>query len=781
MVRRDSKRMITLFMEVCACVACLSVAARAQQPVPLPIEDALQARSFGGFGRSSMDFSPDGKWFAYVIHDNRRSKSADREASFRTGIPSSGEEIYVTTMKKGNVRNLTGESSDSWLPVWSPDGRYLAFLSDRDGSKHAKLWIWDTVQDSLKRVSDSAVSTDKIEWMGDSRHVLLTAISEVPSVEDHAKKGSVIGNQEAEVGKTLSSTVVVYRSSAIVKVGDGAAQSDPWNLELSVHDLVLADVISGKTLTLVHDKRIATYSLSPDGSQVAYTIPERFEKAGSQQILYDLVTLDISRNQERVLASNIRLDYDGSEFSWSPDGKMVSYHTGGGGNKINDCYVVSIAGGEPRNVTNLSPPTQRPKRISSVPLWDDKGGIYFIEDGGLWRTSVDMDKAVRVAEIPGRKILDIISQSENQLWTSDHGKSAVVVTHDELGKQDGFYGIELLSGDSKRLLEKGQCYTCAFAFPHYRVGPDGQEIAYFAEDAQHGEDIWTGDYRFEDQKRLTHLNPQFDEIAMGSARLVDWLSDDGRQLHGALLLPSNYHEGQRYPLLVWVYASGLLSDHFDQFGVFAGWAFNMQLFATRGYAVLLPDSPQEPGTPMADLAKTVLPGVNKVIEMGIADPNKLGVMGQSNGGYSTMALIVQTKRFKAAMEADGMADLIGMYGEMDQAGTAYGTPNLEHGQDRLGGTPWEFRERYIENSPIFYLDRVETPLLILHGAEDTEVAPFLGDQVFVGLRRLGKEVEYAKYKGEGHSFIQWSYANQVDLCDRMIGWFDKYLKAESPK
>jgi dipeptidyl aminopeptidase/acylaminoacyl peptidase len=166
----------------------------------------------------------------------------------------------------------------------------------------------------------------------------------------------------------------------------------------------------------------------------------------------------------------------------------------------------------------------------------------------------------------------------------------------------------------------------------------------------------------------------------------------------------------------------------------------MQLFATRGYAVLLPDSPQEPGTPMADLAKTVLPGVNKVIEMGIADPNKLGVMGQSNGGYSTMALIVQTKRFKAAMEADGMADLIGMYGEMDQAGSAYGTPNLEHGQNRLGGTPWEVRERYIENSPIFYLDRVETPLLILHGAEDTEVAPFLGTKFLWACGVWGKRL-----------------------------------------
>ena len=94
----------------------------------------------------------------------------------------------------------------------------------------------------------------------------------------------------------------------------------------------------------------------------------------------------------------------------------------------------------------------------------------------------------------------------------------------------------------------------------------------------------------------------------------------------------------------------------------------------------------------------------------------------------------------------------------------------------MGGTPWQFRNRYIENSPIFYLDRVETPLMIVHGSEDKTVAPFLGDEVFVGLRRLGKEIQYARYEGEEHGPDNWSYANQIDLCNRMIAWFDQYLK-----
>lgn len=109
-----------------------------------------------------------------------------------------------------------------------------------------------------------------------------------------------------------------------------------------------------------------------------------------------------------------------------------------------------------------------------------------------------------------------------------------------------------------------------------------------------------------------------------------------------------------------------------------------------------------------------------------------------------------------------------------------GISGAETGQVLMGGTPWEFRDRYIENSPIFYLDRIETPLLIVHGSADITVAPFLGDELFVGLRRLGKEAEYAKYEGETHSPSDWSYANQVDLCGRIIAWFDKYLKSAQP-
>ena len=176
---------------------------------------------------------------------------------------------------------------------------------------------------------------------------------------------------------------------------------------------------------------------------------------------------------------------------------------------------------------------------------------------------------------------------------------------------------------------------------------------------------------------------------------------------------------------------------------------------------------------MLDLLKTILPGVNKAIEIGVADPHRLAVMGHSNGGYGVLSLIVQTQRFSAAVEIDGMSDLVGLYGEMDRTGGVFGISNLEHGQNAMGGTPWDFRDRYIENSPIFYFDRITTPLLVVHGSGDDAVAPFLGDEAFVTLRRLGKTVQYAKYGGENHSPLYWSYANRLDFCKRVLYWLDR--------
>jgi dipeptidyl aminopeptidase/acylaminoacyl peptidase len=664
--------------------------------------------------------------------------------------------------------------------VWSPNGRYLAFLADRDGDSQLRPWIWDTTQDRLKKVSDLGVRQfGQFGWTADSESVIVPVVPKSLSLDEYvAKVASSSGNQTiTTTERTPGSTVVLYQSGSPASPSHDGAKSNAMNLDLWLRDLASIDVVTGTARIIVQRRRIGTFLLSPDGSKLAYTVPKSLERPGSQQILFDLVILTLSTKKEQLVASDIRFNYDGGQFSWSPDGQHLVFRAFGPNEDTNDCFLVSMDGTSPKNLTNFSP---RAKRVEPVPpLWGpDRGRIYFIRDGSLWCTSFGAKNAVELARVSGREISQLIPRTAGFLWTADGATSTIVVTHDDSGKQDGFYKINLADGSNARLLERQQCFTCMNLSEGGFTGSarDEKQIIYFVEDAQHESNLWISDALFRNPRQLTRLNPQFDKYKMGEARLISWLSDDGEALHGALLLPVGFQEGKHFPLLVWVYGGGSLSNHFNQFGLEGSGTFNMQLFATRGYAVLFPDAPLRLGTPMADLGKTILPGINKVIEMGIADPERLGVIGQSFGGYSTLSLIVQTKRFKAAVEADGPGDLFGFYGEMDKSGTAYGTSVIEHGQALMGGTPWDSRDRYVENSPIFYLNRTETPLLIVHGSEDIAVASFLGDELFVALRRLGKRVDYAKYEGEDHTQLFWSYANQLDFCNRVIAWFDKYLK-----
>ena len=759
------------FCPYAARVAC------AQQPGALGVEDVVRADRFGQL--MPIAVSPDGKSVAYAVQEKQRETSLDLETYARSGVPpwASGTDIYVLSLAGGESRKLTGGRGDNWLPVWSHDGYFLAFLSDRDGDR-ANLWLWDFAKDELKKISSIEVHSDQIQWTADDRKLLITVKPQDLIIEDNRRKRSLTAEQEdSAFDHDKGSTAVVYGSVSSAEESREASRSDPWSLDLARRDLVSIDILTGQVATVVRGKRISSFLLSPDGARIAYTIPVRFEQPGSQQIVFDLAVAKSLGGEPKVIATDVRMDYDGASLSWSPDSGRLSFRTGGVAEATYDCFVADAKETGSRNLTRF--PNARPSSLhnSGRPLWGAAGDrVFFVRDGALWRALVEPNDVQEVGHIPNRQITEMIRSSNNQLWTLDAGKSTIVVTHDSQGKQDGFYRIDLVTGETHRLVEKGECYTCSNVAEKFWVTGDGRHVFYFAESAGQDESLWIAPSTFERPRQLTQLNPQFAKYRMGDSRVIDWLSDDGERLHGALLLPPDFQGSKRYPLVVWIYGGASLSDHFDHFGLGYNGPFNFQLLATRGYAVLLPDAPLHAGSPMLDLVKTVLPGVNKVIEMGIANPDQVGVMGHSYGGYSVLALIVQTTRFKAAIEMDGYANLVGHYGEMAPDGTAFGTSIEEYGQGLMGAPPWEHPVRYIENSPVFHFDRIETPLLIVHGGRDDDILPFLGDEIFVGLRRLGKSVEFAKYQGEGHSPTEWSFANQVDLSNRVISWFDVNLK-----
>ncbi len=178
---------------------------------------------------------------------------------------------------------------------------------------------------------------------------------------------------------------------------------------------------------------------------------------------------------------------------------------------------------------------------------------------------------------------------------------------------------------------------------------------------------------------------------------------------------------------------------------------------------------------MRSLADVIAPGADQIVAMGIADSAHIGVIGHSWGAYTVLALLVQTHWFRAAVMRGGYGDLFTDYGDMQGTGATFGQLRLE---SWLGTTPWQNLARYIDNSPVFVLDRVDTPLLIIEGGAESTVPPHEAAEGLSICAGGEKEVEYALYGGENHGEIGWRFANQQDHLERTIQWFQTF--SETP-
>ncbi|MFT3791061.1 MAG: prolyl oligopeptidase family serine peptidase [Rudaea sp.] len=282
----------------------------------------------------------------------------------------------------------------------------------------------------------------------------------------------------------------------------------------------------------------------------------------------------------------------------------------------------------------------------------------------------------------------------------------------------------------------------------------------------------------------------------GQLRVLDILTGEEKALVEASVV--EWHVAPQggavaYPLLTRVYAGSMAkSDPPSSERISYGSPLNMQIPAAKGYAVLMPSMPLggPEGTtddPMLRLPDGVLPAIDKVIELGYADPKRLFLMGQSFGGFSTYGLVTQTRRFTAAVALAGPSDLISLYGQFDARLRYSDYPQEdffhfqveESGQTRMGSPPWKDLGRWLRNSPIFYVDRVDTPLMIMQGDLDY-VAMQQGEEFFNSLYRQGKRARFVRYWGEGH--VLDSPANIRDMWQRIFDWFDEFSpKAEASR
>lgn len=288
-------------------------------------------------------------------------------------------------------------------------------------------------------------------------------------------------------------------------------------------------------------------------------------------------------------------------------------------------------------------------------------------------------------------------------------------------------------------------------------------------------ELTSTDRFFEKRKTLTSTNPQQEEYNWGTVEMVDWTSFEGRELRGLLYKPEDFDSTKSYPMIVYFYEKYIDRLHTYYSPKPTASIVYPTEYVSNGYIIFIPDIEYTPGHPAASAYDCIVSGTDYLTEKhSWIDTNRLGLQGQSWGGYQTAQLITMTDKYDAAMAGAPVSNMFSAYGGVRWGSGLSRMFQYERTQSRIGYTIWEKPELYIENSPLFGLPNVSTPLLIMHNDGDGAVPWYQGIELYMGLRRLNQPVWLLNYNGDEHNLMQ--DANRRDLSRRMRQFFDYYLQ-----
>jgi len=339
----------------------------------------------------------------------------------------------------------------------------------------------------------------------------------------------------------------------------------------------------------------------------------------------------------------------------------------------------------------------------------------------------------------------------------------------EDSKDAGFCKLNIKGKPALKLLGRG---PFKYSTP---IKADGTDRIWFTKgNFNQYPDIVTTKLDFRQQITISDANPQKSEFLWGTVELFNWETADQQKHQGLLYKPENFDTGKKYPLLVYYYEK--YADMLNQFysPKPSRSIINPAYCVSNGYLVFIPDITYKTGFPGQCALDAVISGTNALAAYDFVDTTRMGLQGQSWGGYQTAWIVTRTSKFKAAMAGAPVSNMTSAYGGIRWESGMVREFQYEQGQSRIGATLWERPDLYIENSPLFAADKVETPLLIMSNDGDGAVPWYQGIELFTALRRLNKPAWLLNYNGDEHNLSRRS--NMLDLDQRMMQFFDHYLK-----
>ncbi len=546
----------------------------------------------------------------------------------------------------------------------------------------------------------------------------------------------------------------------------------------------IISVAGGEAEKLTSEENaVSGFAFSPDGKRLVYATrdeaKDKTEREKKKKDKFDAIVVDKEFLYSHLWLIEIETkkktrltlgDFSASAPRWSPDGRSLAFtHSRSGSqestftdisdDRNTDIYVVPAAGGAPVQLTTSPGP-------DSDPRWSpDSTEIAYLSrrDPKTWAGKTDVLVMAAGGGVARNLTRDHAESASDPTWTRD-GQS--IFFTGSAGVHSHLYRVPSAGGRVAPVTQGERSHT--------QLDLAAGGMALLITERRKPADIWVAGPDGSSPRQITYANPQLEEFAAGSTEVVRWKGPGNFDVEGVLITPVGYEAGKRYPLI--------LQIHGGPYGRFdAGFNARAQIFAGRGYAVLMPNPRGSTGYgnkfTVANVGdwggkdfEDILAGVDAVVARGIADPDKLVVMGGSYGGFMTFWTVTQTSRFKAAIGHAGISDWYSFHGQSDIPGL------MEYG---FTGQPWTAAETYRKYSPMTHVDRVKTPLLITHGEQDRRVPIAQAEQYYRALKKRGVEVVFLRYPREGHGITEPNH--QIDLVGRQIEWFDSHLGIQRPK
>lgn len=754
---------------------------------PLP-EQALSLESAYGRPRVlgpeevPVAVAPDGSAVAYVIRDVPPEVDVKVGRWSKTGAPNamSGAQIYVSDSATGRTKQACNTGGYSWRPSWSPDSKTLAFYSDAGGT--IKLWTYDATSRVCRQVGDTVIKSmlwigDEPQWSPDGRHVY------VPLPPEGKSPGFEAVEEAAANAEVHEGDLAHYISGR----GTGAEKTtDPAGEFLTRHfirdnnaALGKVEMSSGVVQVLAKattEPRPNVMRVSPSGKWLTYlSVVRKGATATESATQVSLAAVPTLGGPAKVVAEALptsRRDNYRLIYTWHPTEDRLLYF------QDKKVYLVDFGAVGPQRAKRLGPELgtlapdvhffTRDGRAAVVQMAAEKEGA----DTALAVVPLDGGSVKRIAIDSSRwQYMDVIRANARTVWQPD-GKSLSLRLRDVKSGEVAVVRFDIATG-TQRQLWKGRAELRGL-----NAAQDATDLFGLYEDISEVANVYRFSPDFVRGTRLSDASPSMP--AMGQVRVETFTTripmhdHTIQEVRTAVVLPANFQPGRPVPAIVTFYPGEDAARSLETYGAGNLAGVPAAVFLSRGYALVYPHVKlgpgDSPGNIVDEIMDALMPQVYAAIEKGYVDPRRLGLQGNSFGGFATVAITTRTNLFRAAVPTNGVYDLVGFtYTGANGINVSW----TESAQPRIAAHYWEAPMRYLENSPLLSIHKIQTPLLIIQGGSD-RLRPE-AEKLFAGLKRLDKTAELAIYERSGHWLGIWPRPQAIAATQRILDFYEAHL------